>query len=400
MNQSDLKHLILITIIFIAACIETDIYLPAFTDMMDFFSASEKQIQSLLTWNFLGICLSGPFYGPISDSIGRKTPLLVALGVFLVGSMITTITSSFTWMLWGRLLQGLGSGGCFTLGTAIIFDTFQANKAIKAINQLNLTIPCIMSLAPMAGGYLNHIYGFRANFLTITIFVLISLLICCFSLKETLPPAKRQPLLLKKVLIDFKRAFISLPFLQLTLVISLLFSGYMVFLSGSAVIFITELGVKKELFPFYQAAILVAWLIASVSANRILDKIGTTKLKQIGTVLILIGAAGFAGAGWLCPQDPLIITAVMLFYTFGVNWVMAIYFPEGMEVLPEIKGVTASLLTSARLLISAAILAVVSKLYNATVYPMVIALVLITCVTFPIILFYENQRKRSQRTIQ
>ena len=75
-------YLFLITIIFIAACIETDIYLPAFPDMMKFFAVSEGAIQGLLTWNFLGICLSGPFYGPISDAFGRKKPLLFALLLF------------------------------------------------------------------------------------------------------------------------------------------------------------------------------------------------------------------------------------------------------------------------------------------------------------------------------
>ena len=71
---NELKYLFLIVVIFIAACIETDIYLPAFPDMMVWFSASEGAIQSLLTWNFLGICISGPLYGPLSDAVGRKKP--------------------------------------------------------------------------------------------------------------------------------------------------------------------------------------------------------------------------------------------------------------------------------------------------------------------------------------
>src|SRR5579885_3668479 len=86
MTKRELKYLLLIIVIFIAACIETDIYLPAFPDMMAFFSVSEETIQSLLTWNFIGICLSGPFYGPLSDAIGRKKPLIAALGLFLAGS--------------------------------------------------------------------------------------------------------------------------------------------------------------------------------------------------------------------------------------------------------------------------------------------------------------------------
>src|SRR5260221_11231309 len=107
MTKKELKYLFLIFVVFIAACIETDIYLPAFPDMMNYFSVSEEAIQSLLTWNFVGICVSGPLYGPISDAFGRKKPLIVALGLFLAGSLITLFAHTFDHMLWGRLLQGL-----------------------------------------------------------------------------------------------------------------------------------------------------------------------------------------------------------------------------------------------------------------------------------------------------
>src|ERR1700690_3788106 len=105
-RRTELKYLFLIIVVFIAACIETDIYLPAFPDMMKYFSASESAIQGLLTWNFIGICVSGPFYGPISDSYGRKKPILVALGMFLAGSLITLFAQNLDQMLWGRILQG------------------------------------------------------------------------------------------------------------------------------------------------------------------------------------------------------------------------------------------------------------------------------------------------------
>ena len=198
MSRKETKYLILIVFIFISACIETDIYLPTFPDMMDFFSTSEEAIQSLLTWNFFGICISGPFYGPISDAIGRRKPILIALSLFLIGSILTLISQDFQGMLWGRILQGIGSGGCFTLGTAAIFDVFTQQSAMKAINKLNLMIPFIMSLAPMLGGYLNYVYGFRSNFIAITLLVCISLIACFFVFEETNQPP-RHALQLKKI---------------------------------------------------------------------------------------------------------------------------------------------------------------------------------------------------------
>src|SRR5687768_5894408 len=116
----ELRQLILIVSIFVAACIETDIYLPAFPDMMNYFHVSEAMIQSVLTWNFIGLCVSSPIHGPLSDSLGRKKPLWVALSLFFLGSLVTVLAQDFHWLLLGRVLQGLGTGGCFSLGSAII----------------------------------------------------------------------------------------------------------------------------------------------------------------------------------------------------------------------------------------------------------------------------------------
>ena len=54
----DKMYLLLIISIFISAVIETDIYLPAFPDMMNYFVQTEQNIQKILTWNFIGLCIS------------------------------------------------------------------------------------------------------------------------------------------------------------------------------------------------------------------------------------------------------------------------------------------------------------------------------------------------------
>ena len=393
-RKKELKYLFLIIIVFIAACIETDIYLPAFPDMMKWFSASEGKIQGLLTWNFVGICLSGPFYGPISDSFGRKKPIVFALGMFLVGCLLTLFAQNMDQMLWGRILQGLGSGGCFTLGTAIIFDSFQKERAIDAMNKLNTAIPLIMSAAPMLGGYLNYNFGFRSNFLAIALFVLLSLIVCLFMFDETLPAEKRLPLNGKKVFSDFKRAFLCLPFWQITLVTSVIFGGYIAFLSGSSVLFVVEFGMSKAIFPFIQAAILGGWVVGSLTTNRAIAKWGILKVKHSGIALSVLGGVILSLMTLIAPHDPYLLTIGMVFYAFGANWIFGLYFPEGMELLPDIKGVTASLLTSARLLIAALVVGLSSWLYNATIYPMTAIIVGTIVVFLPILLAYEKKRPK------
>lgn len=388
------KLLFLIFIIFIAACIETDIYLPAFTDMMAFFRVSEETIQELLTWNFVGICASCPFYGPLSDAWGRKRPLMIALGLFFLGSLFTLFAEGFTLVLFGRILQGLGSGGCFTLGTAIIFDAFNEKEAVRALNKMNSTVPFVMAAAPMLGGYLNNAYGFRSNFLAIAICVLASYLICFFYFEETLPKEKRSPLNMKKILGDFKMVMLSVPFWQTTVIVSLMFAGYIAFLSGVSILYVMEFGVSKQFLPFYQAALLGAWVAASLTSSRAIKKWGTTVVKKIGTVMCGIGGIWLMASVWLNPTDPNFVTIAMMLYAVGGNWTQSLYFPEGMALFPDIKGITASLLTSARLLIAASVVAISSSLYNATIYPIAGTVLAVIVVILTTIICYERKRPK------
>lgn len=395
-RKTELKFLLLILTVFIAACIETDIYLPAFPDMMAWFSVSEGAIQSLLTWNFVGICISGPLYGPLSDAFGRKKPLMIALTLFLIGSLMTLLAQNFELMLWGRILQGFGSGGCFTLGTAILFDAFQKEKAIQATNNLNTIIPLIMAAAPMLGGFLNQSFGFRSNFLAIAFFVLLSLLISLLFFQETLPQEKRIPLQFKSMLRDFGIAFSNLAFWQVTLVICLLFGGYIAFLSGTSVLFVVEFGMSKTLFPFIQAAILGGWVAGSLLLNKGISKWGIAKVKQAGVILCITGGLLIATGAWIAPRDPYSQTSAMILYAFGANWIIGLYFPEGMEILPHIKGITASLMTSARLLVAAFLVGLTSTLYNGTIYPLAITVAATVVMIVPTLACFENAKIKKQ----
>ncbi|MBM3194092.1 MAG: multidrug effflux MFS transporter [Chlamydiae bacterium] len=389
-RKLEIKYLFLLIVIYIAACIETDIYLPAFPDMMSWFSASEGSIQNLLTWNFIGICIAGPLYGPISDAVGRKKPLFIALGLFFLGSLITIFAQTINQMLLGRVLQGLGSGGCFTLGTAILFDAFQKEKAIRALNQLNLIIPLIMAMAPMLGAYLNLTYGFRSNFLTIALFVFASLVISIAFFEETHPKEKRTPLKITSILLDFKKAFSSKPFWQLTLVMCILFSAYISFLSGSAILFVVEFNMSKAVFPFVQGAILGGWVIGSLTLEKAIKKWGVFSIKKAGIALSALFGLTAVAFALLFPKNPYLLTAAMTFYAFGANWVIGLYFPEGMEILPDIKGITSSLMTSARLLVASITVSLVGYTYNGTIYPLAIVIGLTIAIILPTLYLYEK----------
>lgn len=395
-TAAEMRQLIQIVIIFVAACIETDIYLPAFPDMMNAFHVTEAEIQAILTWNFIGLCLAGPFYGPLSDSMGRRKPLFIALGLFLLGSLVTVFASDFSWLLFGRVLQGLGSGGCFTLGSAIIFDAFSQKKALVALNHLNTIIPLAMAVAPLAGGFLNKHFGFRANFIAITVVVFLSWIVSLASFRETLPEDQRKPLQLRKLGEDFGRVFRSFAFWQMNLPVCLLFGGYLAFLSISAVLFVVEFQVPKTVYPYFQAAVLGGWLVASLSSHWFLKKWGATHAKKVGITILGLSFICFQMACSIAPRNPYWMTLFMVTYSFGYNWVQTPYFGEIMGLMPDIKGILGSIVTSCRLLLTAGVVAIVGHFYDKSITSYSAALWGIALIVAPMI--WLRERNHTKRT--
>ncbi len=363
------RFTIILSFVFAAACIETDIYLPAFPDMMDFFGTTEEVIQSLLTWNFFALCLSSVLYGPASDAYGRKPFLIGALSIFLVGSLITVFSDDFGYVLLGRVFQGLGSGGCFTLGSAMIFDSLNEEDSAIVLNRLNTLVPLAMGGAPLVGAYLNQAYGFRANFEAIAITVALSLVICAFGFEEPLSEEKRRPLNKDNLKHDFKALLTSFPFWQICLFIGLVFAAFMSFLAGITLLFICEFGVPKTLYPFYQGSLLLAYVIASLTCSPLIERIGMTKVRDLGAILSFSGAIFLSIAIIFTPRNPELLTLSMIPFTFGMMYSMTPSFATLMNLFPEIKGLNASLLTSFRLLITAAVVDISSRLYDGTIYP-------------------------------
>lgn len=392
MISKDNKNLIIIFLTFIAACIETDIYLPAFPDMMEYFNESESTIYGILTWNFVGLCLSGPFYGPLSDSYGRRVPLLVALGLFFLGSLITALPLDFSTMLVGRVLQGLGAGGCFTLGSTIIFDVFKEEEAVKVLNRLNVMIPLTMSAAPLVGGYLNIAYGFRSNFLAIAVTVGMSLLATLLWFEESHPLAKQKPFNGSGVVRDFGVVLKDARFWQLMGTFSLLFSGYLSFISGIAFFYKNELGMSEYVFPFYQGFLLLTYAVFSIRCNSIIDYFGALRTRRLGAKLCFLGIFCVIVIYYFFPRNSELLTLSMVPIVVGFIFVQTPYFQLCMELYPEMKGVVASLITSMRLIITATIVGLSGVYYEMykTMFPVIVTVVLSVGLSLALVWRYER----------
>src|SRR5690606_15399457 len=82
----------------------------------------------LITAFILASTITMPIYGKVSDVLGRKPLLLVAITLFTGGSIIGAMAPDMNWLIVSRAVQGLGGGGLMVLSQAAIADVVPARE--------------------------------------------------------------------------------------------------------------------------------------------------------------------------------------------------------------------------------------------------------------------------------
>ena len=183
-----------VILVIISTAAETDIFVPSLPAIKDYFGTTETWVQMIIGINFLGLCISGFFYGPLSDSYGRRPVLLIGLLILAVSSVACLFAQNMTSLLFWRFIQGLGSSVAFVVPAAIIYDVYDQERAAKMLGIYNSFITFVMAFAPITGSWLYMSFGWRANFVFVAMLAVITFVCAACFIHETLAPEKRQPL--------------------------------------------------------------------------------------------------------------------------------------------------------------------------------------------------------------
>src|SRR5262245_26479295 len=109
--------------------------------------------------------IAAPVYGQLRDVYGGKRVMLIALGVFLTGSLLCAVSVSVEMLALARALQGLGGGGLMTLSQALIGEAVPPRERARYQGYLAAVAVCANTFGPVAGGFLTEHLGWKSVFL-------------------------------------------------------------------------------------------------------------------------------------------------------------------------------------------------------------------------------------------
>ncbi|WP_353288602.1 multidrug effflux MFS transporter [Wolbachia endosymbiont (group A) of Pogonocherus hispidulus] len=345
----------------IAKFIEIDISVPSFPDMVHYFNVSEGTIQLTIAYNFLGFCIGGLFFGPLSECYGRRRIMIIGNTLLLIGAVGCVFAPSIFWLLISRFVQGIGVSTSVVV-FAIVADSYKGDEAVKFIGIMNSVLTVVMAIAPVLGSFINEIVGWRGNYATVAILCLISWVLLLFLLPET--KKDRDAFSLKKIMKDYRKLLSSPRFVTLSLMSSLFSAAYMSFITCGPFLYMKTFGLSSTIYALHQGAIVGCFSLISLFAGKILQKLGAIWCVISGTSVGAIGSLLLVIFSIIVPHSFYLVTLSMIIFSIGCAICQPVIFNASINVFPEIKGTASSAVSFIRAFIMAIFIGLTSYVYN------------------------------------
>ena len=280
-----------------------DLYLPGLPRLSSDFHAAASAGQLTLTACLLGLAFGQLLFGPLSDRLGRRRPILAGLVLFGIVSLACAVAPD-VWALVGlRFVQGLSGSAGIVIGRAVARDMVSGLAAARLFSLLMLVNGIAPIVAPVLGGAFLHVTSWRGLFVVLAVIDMVILVTTARWLPETLPVERRRRRGAARA--GFSELFHDRFFIAYAVVLGLSIAAMFSYIAGSSFVLEDIYGVSPQqyslvfglnAFGILAAAQLNRMLVGRVSPQRLLLA-GVMVVASGGTALLVVVLAGGGLAG-------------------------------------------------------------------------------------------------------
>lgn len=358
-----------------------DLYLPGLPELQQDLHTSTSLAQLTITASLLGLALGQVIIGPLSDRIGRRTPLLWGTVLFGLSSATIVFAPNIWVLIILRLIQGLAGSTGIVLSLAVITDLFTGKTLTKqiAINQtINGVFPV---LAPVFGGVIIAIADWQMTFWVLAVLGLILFVSVLLALPETLPAEKAQVVDRPSVVGGFAQLFKQREFVLYALTQAFMTAALFAYISGSSFVLQKIFGMSVTTFGIVYAINGAGIALMSSLAGRWAVKFGEYRALRwfiragfLGGILLLITA--------FLPKSLWLILPPLFLVVATVGGIISLTTALGMQGQQQNAGSASALLGLARYALGGLMSPIVGLFGQHTYMPMAILIVGVQLVGF------------------
>jgi DHA1 family bicyclomycin/chloramphenicol resistance-like MFS transporter len=269
-----------------------DLYLPALPTLGGDLGASQQQVAVTVTAFLVGLAFGQVQAGALSDTYGRRRPLVAGLLLFTLATLACALAPTIEVLVAARFLQGLGGAAGMAISNAAVTDYVRGRQAARLLSRLAIIGGLAPIIAPLAGGQLLRFTSWRGLFVVLTAIAFTLFLSVLLGLPESLPRERRSSAGLGTLARSLLTLTRDVRFMGFALVSALSFAGFFAYLAGSSFVYQGVYGVSPAAFSVLFAANAVGMLGASDLNHRLLARFSPARL--LGAALAVNAAAGVA----------------------------------------------------------------------------------------------------------
>lgn len=369
MDQIFSKRMILLTIILmdLLTGMEFDLFVPSFPELQHHFGLSPSWIAATLSVNFIGYCLSLFFLGDLSDRYGRKPIILAGLITFVIGSILCLWPPTYKFLLFGRLLQGLGVAAPAILSFLIIADSYPIKEQQFLMGILNGAMNIAVAAAPVIGSYITLYFHWQGNFAALLIVGLLVLAMTIIFIPPDKHVAHSESVSLRGFH-GYLAIFQSKPLTLLMVNLLFIFVPYWIFVGMSPLLYMKALGVSLSHFGYYQGTLALIFAVGSIIYGLMIKtfELNQKKMLYVSMQIFIASLITISLAASLDSTDPLLITLAILVFIVGQIIPTIILYPICLNYLPHAKGRVSAIIQGGRLILTSIALQITSYFYDGT----------------------------------
>ena len=324
--------------------LSTDFYLPALPAIARALDTDSAGVQLTLSVYLLGFGAGQLLVGPLSDRFGRRPVMLWGMLVFVLASVVCALADSITTLVVARLLQAFGACAGPVLGRAVVRDIYGPAESARMLSHVSTATALAPLLAPLFGGWLTALWGWRATFVALTLYALVLMLAVWRLLQETNRHPDADAMRPARMWANY-RTLLADPVYRSALLIGCgAFAALFAFISGSPFVFIEHFGMSPQQMGLAFGLNVTGFMLGSTLSARLSRRIGPARLIRHGVWLGAACGVMLAALALVGPRHPAAVMVPM----WGVAAAIGLILPNatalGLAGYPKMAGAAASLM--------------------------------------------------------
>ncbi|HEJ0331944.1 multidrug efflux MFS transporter EmrD [Serratia marcescens] len=338
MRKLENFHLLVMLILLVAVGqMAQTIYVPVIADIAHDLSVRTGAVQRVMAAYLLTYGFSQLIYGPISDRIGRRPVILTGMMIFLVGALGALLSTNLTMLVAASAIQGMGTGVAGVMARTMPRDLYAGTALRYANSLLNMGILVSPLLAPVIGGALAMVFGWRACYA-----FLLALCACvAFAMFRWLPETRPVQTEKRRMLASFRQLLADSTFSCYLVMLIGALAGIAVFEASCGVLMGGVLGLSGLTVSILFILPIPAAFFGAWYAGR--DGKTFHTLMWHSVISCLLAGAMMWIPGWFGVMNiwTLIVPAALFF--FGAGMLFPLATTGAMEPFPYLAGAAGAL---------------------------------------------------------